>query len=373
MNTQISATWYRGGTSKCWFFDAAAVEASGHDVSTVLASAFGASDARQIDGVGGATSTTSKAAVITPTPGADADLTYLFAQVGIGDGRVEYGSNCGNCASAVGLYALQSGIVAPTGDVTDVRMFNENSDTTLVARVQTPGGEVPFTGEETIPGHQAPGVRGDLAFERPSGRSPGRLRPTGNALDELADDSGLLMRATLIDAGAPACLIPAADLGLTATELPVEFAASVPELKRWQRLAALAMGLATPEDPISDAIPKVGVVGAPLDYVALDGTEIAASDYDIAVRMVSMHAPHPAIGITSAVAVAAAGGVEGSTVARILSAWDGNARERTIRLGTPVGVIETAITLDEHGDAALVSTKRVARRIAAATIDLALA
>ena len=147
----------------------------------------------------------------------------------------------------------------------------------------------------------------------------------------------------------------------------------MPELKRWQRLAALAMGLATPEDPISDAIPKVGVVGAPRDYVALDGTEIAASDYDIAVRMVSMHAPHPAIGITSAVAVAAAGGVEGSTVARILSAWDGNARERTIRLGTPVGVIETAITLDEHGDAALVSTKRVARRIAAATIDLALA
>lgn len=363
----VRAHWYRGGTSKCWLFDRAAIADTGQTDDAVLTRAFGSGDWRQIDGVGGATSTTSKAAVITATPGAETHLSYLFAQVGIADDRVEYGSNCGNCASAVGLYAVQAGIVPPTGDVTEVRMYNENSRTALVAQVATPGGEVPWTGDAVIPGHAAPGVPVDLGFVRPAGRSTGSLLPTGQPLDELSDRDGMLVRATLVDAGAPACLIPAVDLGLSASETLDELAASVPELKHWQRRAALRMGLATPDDPISDAIPKVGIVGAPEDYVATDGTPIPADAYDVAVRMVSMHAPHPAIGITSAVAVAAAARVPGSAVARLLA---GNAPTDTIRLGTPAGVIDTRVFTDPDGGIDLVTTRRVARRIAEAVIDL---
>ena len=122
--------WYRGGTSKCWLFDAddVALHATGqHEVLALLADAFGAADSRQLAGVGGGTSTTSKAAIVTPTPGGTADLDYLFAQVGIGSPVVELGSNCGNCATAIALYAVQAGIVPATSGVTRVRMRNVNT------------------------------------------------------------------------------------------------------------------------------------------------------------------------------------------------------------------------------------------------------
>lgn len=369
--TAVFSHWYRGGTSKCWFFSREDVQATGLDDSELLMRAFGAEDHRQIDGVGGATSTTSKAAIISHDPDSDVPVTYKFAQVGIGERSVEYASNCGNCASAVALYALQQNLVPVTGDLTDVRMRHEHSGSILVGRVHTPGGVVPVNGDATIPGHKVPGVAIDLGFENPGGGSTGKLLPTGNAIDELADESGMLVRATLVDAGAPACLIPATDLGLSGHETIDEFALAVPELKLWRRRAALAMGLSQPSDPVSHSVPKVGIVGAPEDYVTTNGENISGGDYDVSVRMVSMHAPHPAIGITSAVAVAAAAGVPGSSVAALLPpVTDEGARTRVLRIGIPAGVVETSVELDAEGVPTLVTTRRVARHIASATIDL---
>ena len=142
----IRATWMRGGTSKCWLFNAVDVdpvlsEAGGLDA--LLTSAFGSGDPRQLDGVGGGSSMTSKAAIVRRSNLDGVDVDYLFAQVAIGDRRVEWGSNCGNCATAIGLYALQSGLAAVDDGVTVVRMRNQNTGAVLNAEIATPGGVIP--------------------------------------------------------------------------------------------------------------------------------------------------------------------------------------------------------------------------------------
>ena len=159
---QLRGHWYRGGTSKCWLFDAQDVArhaSTPAEVVRLLADAFGAADARQLDGVGGGTSTTSKAAVITATPEGPWDLDYLFAQVGIGDSTVELGSNCGNCATAIALYAVQSGIVAAQDGATRVRMRSVNTGAVLTGTIATPGRRVPTSGRATVPARSGSGSR----------------------------------------------------------------------------------------------------------------------------------------------------------------------------------------------------------------------
>ncbi|APU17388.1 hypothetical protein UA75_27505 [Actinoalloteichus sp. GBA129-24] len=349
----------RGGTSKCWMFDEAAMPAE-PSLDRVLAAAFGSADPRQIDGVGGATSTTSKAAIVRKSVDADVDVEYLFAQVGIGVVGVEWGSNCGNCATAVGLYALQTGLVPATDPVSVVRMRNRNTEAVLTATVPTPDGIVPELGGQTVPGSTAAGVPVALGFLNPAGTSTGRLLPTGNPVDRV--DSA---EATLIDAGAPAMLADAVRLGATAHESIEEFEAFVPELSRLRRLGALRMGLDSPQDPVRHGVPKVGVVGAPGPYRTSAGVEVPAADHDLAVRMLSMHAPHPAIGLTSAVAVAT-GVVTTGTLAATLA---GNRpSEISIRLGTPAGVVPVDIDLDDSGAVRAVTLHRAARRIATAEL-----
>lgn len=369
---EIPGYWYRGGTSKCWLFDADLVAPDGVDeqrVGRLLADAFGAADPRQIDGVGGATSTTSKAAIVRSLNDADHDIEYTFAQVGIGTPEVEFGSNCGNCATGIGLYAVTEGRVPVTGDVTTVRMWNTNSNSLLVARVATPGGQVAFDGDTKVPGSDATGVRVDLVFERPGGSVTGALLPTGNARDTLPLPTGGTAAVTMVDAGAPAALLLASDLGLTGAETLDQFAEAVPLLATLRREAALRMGLATPDSPISNAVPKTGIVGPAADYTDTMGRPVRADEHDLTVRMVSMLAPHPAIGLTSAVAVAAAPR-DGSVLADPIPARPAPGGSIVLRLGTPAGVVPTQVEFAEDGSLAAVSLTRAARRIATAQISL---
>jgi 2-methylaconitate cis-trans-isomerase PrpF len=353
----------RGGTSKCWIFDRSDVEATGVPTDALLLAAYNAADPRQIDGVGGATSTTSKAAIVQPSADLDIDVEYAFAQVGIGDQRVEWGSNCGNCATAVALYAIHHGLVAVTGPSTTVRMSNINTGARLVATIPTPGGRAPDEGHAVVPGTDALGVPVLLGFQDPADSTTGLALPTGHAVDKLPGPDGQI-EATLVNAGAPAALFGAADFGLDATESAAEFAPVVPVLATLRRQAAVAMGLADETDPISHAVPKVGVVATPRPYQTADDRRIDSDDYDLAVRMVSMHAPHPAIGLTSAVAVAVAAAIPGTLAHR-------HARPRTdgtLRLGTPAGVI-TAQYLPAAADQfPTVLLHRAARRIARAEV-----
>ncbi|UKA63439.1 PrpF domain-containing protein [Arthrobacter sp. FW306-04-A] len=371
---QLRGHWYRGGTSKCWLFDAEDVALharSREEIRNLLADAFGAADARQLDGVGGGTSTTSKAAVVGATPDGPADLDYLFAQVGIGDPTVELGSNCGNCATAIALYAVQSGIVPPQKGSTRVSMRNLNTGAVLSGTIATPGGRVPASGVAKVPGSSALGVPVSLSFHAPWGRSTGAVLPTGTVTDEISA-GGTTLTATLVDAGAPAVLIPADEAGIDLSSMTGNLSEHLPGLLAARASAGLMMGLRKPEDPPQNAVPKVGVVAAPGDYIAADGTRIAADTHDLRVRMLSMLAPHPAIGLTSAVAVSLAAALPGSVVAKVLSPADHAHRgRRLLRIGTPAGVITTEVVSDDNGHVTEVALHRAARQLAVADIDVA--
>lgn len=365
---QLHGTLVRGGTSKCWLFDADEVEALPVNADTALLAAFGAADPRQIDGVGGATSTTSKAALVRRAQDPGADVEYTFAQVGIGDPTVEWGSNCGNCATAVGLYAVHTGLVSARHPATRVRLLNTNTGTHLETTVATPGGALPLTGSTRVPGSRVGGVSVGLSFVEPGGSATGQVLPSGRLVDGLAA-GGLAARATLVDAGAPAALADAEDLGLTGTEPLAEVARHVPELSALRRSAALAMGLSRPGDPATHAVPKIGYVGAARDYLTVLGDVVGAADYDLAVRMLSMHEPHPTIGLTSAVAVAAAAALEGSVPAQHLRPGIDLSR---LRIGTPSGVVVADVDSDRTGTPRAVTLPRSARCIATASLYLPL-
>lgn len=369
---EVTGYWYRGGTSKCWLFkesDLPEDARSREGFARFLADAYDWQDADQIDGIGGATSVTSKAAMVKKLPdGADADIEYLFAQVGIGTDNVEYSSNCGNCSTGVGLFALTEGLVAPDASGHSVvRMLNANTNALLTARVDTPNGVVPDSGSATVPGVTAGGVPVQLGFVNPGGTSTGATLPTGNPVDTLTTGD-LSVQASLVDAGAPCAFINAADLNLTGGDTIAAVDAHIDEFVALRRAAALAMGLVKESDPVSNATPKVGVVGAPVDYVDRKGNAIAASDYDIAVRMISMFAAHPSVGLTTAVAVAAAASQPGSIV-ESLSTKPADAGD-TLRMGTASGIITASWLKDENGELTEVSLHRAARKIATAKIQI---
>jgi hypothetical protein len=371
---QLRGHWYRGGTSKCWLFDAEDVarHATGQDeIRALLADTFGAADARQLDGVGGGTSTTSKAAIIAGTPNGPADLDYLFAQVGIGDESVELGSNCGNCATAIALYAVQTGIVPPNDGITRVSMRNLNTGAVLSGTIATPGGHIPKSGLARVPGSSAAGVPVSLSFHAPWGQTTGSLLPTGSVTDKITVE-GAEISATLVDAGAPAVLIPANELGIDLSSMTGGMSEQLPQLVAARASAGLAMGLRKPEDPPQNAVPKVGVVAPAGDYTAADGSLIAANTHDIRVRMISMLAPHPAIGLTSAVAVSLAAALPGSAVANALpTAQNPASGALLLRIGTPAGVITTEVVTDDNGLVSEVALHRAARQLAVADIDVA--
>ncbi|OZF33359.1 PrpF, AcnD-accessory [Rhodococcus sp. 14-2496-1d] len=361
----LRGTWMRGGTSKCWLFNAVDIDpyvAEAGGLDNILTAAFGSGDPRQLDGVGGGSSTTSKAAIVRRSSAPGIDVDYLFAQVAIENRTVEWGSNCGNCATAIGLYAVQTGLVAVDDRVTVVRMRNENTGAILTAEISTPGGRIPAEGGAAVPGTTALGVPVGLTFTDPAPDRPTML-PTGAEIDRvtLGDCE---FRGTFVRAGAPAAFFDAADFGLDGSESNDVVAAHVPTLIALRRLAALRMGLSKPEEPVSHAVPKVGIIGPPVGYTTTTGERVAAADYDISVRMLSMMAPHPAIGLTSAVAVAAAATVTGGVViANARIGWPGS-----LRIGTAAGVLDVDYVTDRDGFLHSVTLHRAVRRIATADL-----
>lgn len=353
---ELAATWMRGGTSKCWVFDRADLDDLGPDTAAVLLRAFGSPDPRQVDGVGGATSTTSKAVILAPSSVGDADVDYTFAQVGIEEPVVDWGSNCGNCSAVVGLYALRRGWVPPTGELTTVRVRNTNTGQLIVQQVPTPGGVVDEDGTEYIPGVPFPGVGVRMWFRDPAGRTTGALLPTGSPQDELTL-GGRAVQATLVDAGAPVVVLSAASVGIHAAESPADIAARpglLAALDGVRRQAAVRMGLAADEASAERAVPKLAVVGpAP-----------ATGEADLTVRMLSMGQVHPALAITGSVALTMAAATPGTVVADHVSP-DGNGR---LRLATPSGVVATHS--GELDGAPAVAVTRTARRIADAVLAL---
>ncbi|TSI11286.1 methylitaconate delta2-delta3-isomerase [Brevibacterium aurantiacum] len=352
----VNARWMRGGTSKCWAFDAEELNSFGIEVDVLLPRIFGSPDPRQLDGVGGGTSTTSKALIVERSSDDDCDIIYTFAQVRIDEARVDWGSNCGNCSAAVGLYAIERGWVEIRGDVTEIRTRNTNTGQIIIQSIPTPGGRLPAEGTETIPGTVFAGHRVDLGFLSPEGMTTGALLPAGEPRTSLAIPERRQVTVSLIDAGAPLVMINANDLGLESTEFdrwPSLIEDRLGELEDFRRSAAEAMGLASPGEEAERAVPKLGIVGA-----------TALPDADIQVLMLSMGKPHPAMPITGSVGVTIAALTPETTVAQALRGPVSDA----VRIRIPSGVLKSNVY--DRKDGRIVTVRRTSRTLALAQLPV---
>lgn len=359
----------RGGTSKCWLFHRDDMPDERAEVDRVLIDALGARDPRQIDGVGGGTSTTSKIAVVARSSRSDIDVEYEFGQVGIGEPKVEWYSDCGNCATAIALFAVSQGLVRSLPGTTRVVMRNTNTGTLIECEVDTPNGMPESQGEVEIPGVSGTGNGVRILFRFPDVDDPApSYLPTGRPCDELVVE-GRRLRSSLVIAGAPVAVFDAADLDATAVESLSEVRDMVPFFTAARQVAARAMGSAIRTKPGAKSIPKVGVIGRPRDYRTSSGTAVDATSYDLALRMVSMDDPHPAVGLTTAAAIGAASVLEDTLVHRILDR-EPDESSIPIRIGTASGVVSLRVTrqASEGRQAITVELERSARVLCEAVI-----
>ena len=352
--TAVECSILRGGTSRAVFFRRDALPADKAAVERVLLNVFGSPDMRQINGLGGATSQTSKAAIIAPPSRDDADVDYTFAQVSVGTPVVDWGGNCGNISSAVGPYAIDSGLVVPTGDLTTVRIHNTNTSRIIVARVQTRDGRAVIDGDYAIPGVPGTGARILLEFMEPAGSVTGRLLPTGHPREIIRLASGREITVSVVDAANPTVFLLAGELGLTGIETPAEIEANTAMtdvLEEARSIVAEQIGIvpdrsmATSQSP---GLPKVGFVSPPRDHETLTGDAVAASAIDLIGRVMSMQTAHRAYQATAAICTAAAAFVEGSLVHEVTR--PDRPDSGTIRLAHPYGVMEMAVRTQPESD-----------------------
>jgi 2-methylaconitate isomerase len=339
---RIPATYMRGGTSKGVFFRLEdlppAAQVPGVARNCLFSRVIGSPDpyGKHIDGMGGATSSTSKCVILSPPSRPGHDVDYLYGQVAIDSDFVDWSGNCGNLSTAAGAFAIHAGYV-PAGEdgIRTVRIWQANIGKTIIAHVPVAGGAVQETGDFELDGVTFPAAEIVLEFVDPAD-DEGAMFPTGNVVDVL--DGGL--EATLINAGIPTIFVRAADLGYSGTELQAAINGDPAALARFEALrtiGALRMGLiATPEEAKTrQHTPKIAFVAPPADYVASSGKPIAAGDIDVLVRALSMGQLHHAMMGTASVAIAAAAAVPGTLVNQAA----GGGERRAVRFGHPSGTL----------------------------------
>jgi hypothetical protein len=351
---KIPATYMRGGTSKGVFFRLqdlpAAAQVPGSARDKLLLRVIGSPDpyGKQIDGMGGATSSTSKTVILAKSSRPDHDVDYLFGQVAIDQAFVDWSGNCGNLSAAVGPFAIANGLVdlsrIPADGRATVRIWQANIGKTIVAQVPMTAGAVQETGDFELDGVTFPAAEVQLEFLDPAdegdGEGGGAMFPTGNLVDELAVPGVGTLQATLINAGIPTIFVKAAALGYTGTELQEAINGDPQALVRFETIrahGALRMGLIQDlaEAATRQHTPKVAFIAPPADYVASSGKGVRAGDIDLLVRALSMGKLHHAMMGTAAVAIGTAAAIPGTLVN--LAAGGG---ERTaVRFGHPSGTL----------------------------------
>lgn len=334
---------------------------AGDERDRVLMELMGSPDKKQIDGLGGAASVTSKVAIISVSSREDADVDYTFAQVSVDKPLVSYKGNCGNISSAVGPYAIEKGLVKITGSVTKVRIYNTNTDKIIVSEVQTGGGAVNYTGDLAIAGVPGTAAPIKLNFVNPAGSVTGKLLPTGNASDRIEVPGVGEIEISIVDAANPLVFVKAEDLGLKGTELPAALDQDEEMLNRLETvrgIAAVKLGLI--DDYKKSAwetpgVPKMTFVSKPSDYKTAGDSEIKADQVDILSRMMSMQKTHPTYAMTGAMCTVAAAVVPGSVVNQVLRE---NADPAYIRIGHPGGILAagTDFKVEENGEVTIFQT-----------------
>ena len=351
---KVPATYIRGGTSKGVFFKLTdlpeSAQVAGEARDKLLMRIIGSPDpySKQIDGMGGATSSTSKTVILSKSTHPDHDVDYLFGQVSIDTAFVDWSGNCGNLSAAVGSFAISSGLVdaarIPGNGTCTVRIWQANIGKTIIAHVPITNGQVQETGDFELDGVTFPAAEVELEFLDPAeegeGDGGGAMFPTGNLVDDLEVPNIGTFKATLINAGIPTIFVNAADIGYTGTELQDAINNDTAALEKFETIrayGAVKMGLIK---DISEAAkrqhtPKVAFVAPPTDYVSSSGKAVKTTDIDLLVRALSMGKLHHAMMGTAAVAIGTAAAVTGTLV----NIAAGGGEKSAVRFGHPSGTL----------------------------------
>jgi len=349
---RIPATYMRGGTSKGVFFRLQDLpercQVPGEARDWLFMRVIGSPDpyAAHIDGMGGATSSTSKCVILSKSSQPDHDVDYLYGQVSIDKAFVDWSGNCGNLSTAAGAFAIHAGLVDPSripqNGTCVVRIWQANIRKTIIAHVPVTQAQVQETGDFELDGVTFPAAEIVLEFIDPSeeGEGGGSMFPTGNLVDDLEVPGIGTLKATMIAAGIPTVFVNADEIGYTGTELREAINTDAKALEKFEKIrlaGALRMGLIkTPEEAIKrQHTPKIAFVAKPKDYVASSGKNISASEIDLLVRALSMGKLHHAMMGTAAVAIGTAAAIPGTLVN--LAAGGGS--RNAVRFGHPSGTL----------------------------------
>ena len=360
---KIPATYIRGGTSKGVFFRIddlpVAAQQPGVARDNLLLRVIGSPDpyGKQTDGMGGATSSTSKTVLLAKSTQPDHDVDYLFGQVAIDKPFVDWSGNCGNLTAAVGSFAIANGLVAaekiPHNGICTVRIWQVNIGKTIIAHVPITNGEVQETGDFELDGVTFPAAEVQIEFLDPADGDgdDAAMFPTGHVVDDLEVPGVGTLKATLINAGIPTIFVNAKDIGYTGTELQSAINSDKEALARFELIrahGAVKMGLIK---DVAEAVgrqhtPKVAFVAPPADYVSSSGKAIKAADIDVLVRALSMGQLHHAMMGTAAVAIGTAAAIPGTLVN--LAAGGGD--RQAVNFGHPSGTLRVgAEAAQENG------------------------
>ncbi|EJN06652.1 2-methylaconitate cis-trans isomerase PrpF [Herbaspirillum sp. YR522] len=360
---RIPATYLRGGTSKGVFFKLddlpAAAQVPGRARDRLLQRVIGSPDpyGKQIDGMGGATSSTSKTVIVSRSTRAGHDVDYLFGQVAIDSDFVDWSGNCGNLSAAVGPFAIGAGLLdaerVPHDGVAQVRIWQANIGKTIIAHVPMAAGQVQETGDFELDGVTFAAAEVLLEFMDPAAEEEGgggAMFPTGNLVDTLEVPSVGSFRATMINAGIPTIFLNADELGYTGTELQEAINGDAQALQRFETIrahGAMRMGLigALEQAAQRQHTPKVAFVAPPRDYVSSSGRAVTDKDVDVLVRALSMGKLHHAMMGTAAVAIGTAAAIPGTLV----NLAAGGGERNSVRFGHPSGTLRVGAEARQQG------------------------
>lgn len=354
---KIPATYIRGGTSKGVFFrlqdlpEVAQVPGEARD--NILMRVIGSPDpyGQQIDGMGGATSSTSKTVILDKSTQPDHDVDYLFGQVAINKAFVDWSGNCGNLTAAVGAFAIAGGLVDPAripeNGICTVRIWQKNIQKTIIAHVPITNGEVQETGDFELDGVTFPAAEVVIEFMDPAD-GEGSMFPTGNLVDDLEVPGVGTFKATMINSGIPTIFVNAADIGYTGTELQKDLNSDAEALARFETMrayGAVKMGLIADvsEAAARQHTPKIAFVAPATDYVSSSGKQISANEIDVCVRALSMGKLHHAMMGTASVAIATAAAVPGTLV----NLAAGGGERDAVVFGHPSGTLRVGASAAE--------------------------
>lgn len=347
---RVPATYMRGGTSKGVFFRLQdlpeSAQTAGPERDALLLRIIGSPDpyGKHTDGMGGATSSTSKTVILSASSRERHDVDYLFGQVSIDRPFVDWSGNCGNLSAAVGPFAVRSGLVdarrIPENGVVEVRIWQANIQKTIIAHVSMTDGQVQETGDFELDGVTFPAAEVQVDFLDPADRSGGSMFPTGHLVDELEVPGVGIFQATLINAGIPTIFVNAESIGYKGTELQSDINGDEDALAMFEKIrahGAVRMGLIDHPDEAAGRqhTPKVAFVARPSDYLASSGKAVSADSIDLQVRALSMGLLHHAMMGTAAVAIGTAAAIPGTLVN--LAAGGGD--REAVRFGHPSGTL----------------------------------